>query len=188
MANRKLTESLYAKRLLLEHGVDDVADLFSKLVCLFPSECCIELSGLLTAAQMLYVLHQTHHWQAKGDNFYGDHLLFERLYNDVLGDIDPLAEKAVGLGGVETVMLMPRMQGVNLLLSCTEPHNVMPQSTQLAERSLAAEIMFLNMCAMASFSLKEKGQMTAGLDNLLAGIQDKAEGRVYLLRQRLSNA
>lgn len=188
MAKKTLAESAYAKSILLEHGIEDVKELFGSLVQLFPNDCYAELTGLLTAAQMLYVLHQTHHWQAKGDSFYGDHLLFERLYNDVLGDVDPLAEKAVGLGGVETVMLMPRMQGVNFLLGCTEPHNVMPQSTQLVERSLAAEIMFLSMCAMASFSLKAKGQLSAGLDNLLAGIQDKAEGRVYLLRQRLSNA
>jgi hypothetical protein len=64
----------------------------------------------------------------------------------------------------------------------------MPQPTQLAERSLAAEVLFLNMCALAAASLKAKGQLSRGLDNLLAGIEDKAEGRIYLLRQRLSNA
>jgi DNA-binding ferritin-like protein len=184
---KSLLNSEFSRQFLNEHAAVSVNDLFVKLASTIQnSPGYAELSIVLQGAQMLYLLHQTHHWQAKGDSFYGDHLLFERLYNDVLADIDATAEKSVGMGGIENVSLMPRIQNVCWLLECTEPQNVMPQPTQLIERSLTAELMFLGLCNLAADSLKAHGQLTRGVDNMLAGIEDKSEARIYLLRQRLS--
>jgi hypothetical protein len=44
---------------------------------------------------------------------------------------------------------------------------------------------FLKVAAYLAECLKECGLMTRGLDNLLAGIEDKHESNVYLLKQRI---
>ena len=56
-----------------------------------------QLSVVLVHLKHLYVLHQNHHWTSMGDPFYGDHLLFQRLYEATVEEIDSIAEKAIGL-------------------------------------------------------------------------------------------
>src|ERR1700760_4998396 len=43
-----------------------------------------ELGLLVAVLRAASVVHQSHHWQTRGTSFYGDHLLFEKLYNDSL--------------------------------------------------------------------------------------------------------
>ena len=60
-----------------------------------------------------------------------------------------------------------------------------PQPTELAKRSYLAEMNFLKVMAHLAEHLKECGTLTRGLDNMLQGIEDKHEGHVYLLKQRI---
>jgi hypothetical protein len=61
-----------------------------------------------------------------------------------------------------------------------------PQSTDLAKRSMIAEMTFLKVIDHVMSSLDECGLLSNGIDNLLQGIADKHEGHVYLLKQRCS--
>jgi hypothetical protein len=63
--------------------------------------------------------------------------------------------------------------------------NTIPQPTELAKRSYLAEMNFLKVTSHLVNCMKECGTLTRGLDNLIAGIEDKHEGHVYLLKQRL---
>lgn len=143
-----------------------------------------QLSVLLVHMRFLVMVHQTHHWQAKGDAFYGDHLLFERLYNAVTTEIDAIAEKSIGLGGNDNVNLPLQVQQLGQLAKEYGMASTVPQTTELAKRSLAAEVCFLRCVSHMVNSLKESGLLTRGLDNMLAGIEDTHEGHVYLLKQR----
>lgn len=143
-----------------------------------------ELSVLLVQLRFLAMVHQTHHWTAKGDPFYGDHLLYERLYNAVVADIDGLAEKAVGLGNNDNVNLPLQAMQLNELARTYGTAMQLPQASSLSKKSLAAEVGFLRCAAHCACSLKEAGLMTRGLDNMLQGLEDKHEGHVYLLKQR----
>lgn len=145
-----------------------------------------QLSVVLVHLKYLYALHQNHHWTAMGDPFYGDHLLFQRLYDSVLGEIDAIAEKSIGLGCTSNVDLSLVTSQVLKLISGTGGATMIPQSSDLARKSLTAEMNFLAAMNNICSSLKESGLMTHGLDNLLAGIEDKHEGHVYLLKQRIS--
>ena len=40
-----------------------------------------ELGIFLDLLRALSLLHHTHHWQTMGSQFYGDHLLYQRLYD-----------------------------------------------------------------------------------------------------------
>src|SRR5271154_7037890 len=61
---------------------------------------CSKVAALYIATlKAMALIHQHNHWTTKGNAFYGDHLLFERLYNSTLKDLDLAAEKFVGLMG-----------------------------------------------------------------------------------------
>jgi len=145
-----------------------------------------ELSVLLVNLRFLAMVHQTHHWTAKGDPFYGDHLLFQRLYDAVSAEVDGLAEKAVGLGCEDTVNLSLQAQQLSGMAQAYGTTMQLPQASGLVKKSLAAEVSFLRCAARCAELLEDSGQMTRGLDNFLQGLEDKHEGHVYLLQQRCS--
>jgi len=144
-----------------------------------------ELSILLVYLRYLATVHQTHHWISKGDPFYGDHILFQRLYDGVNAEIDTIAEKAVGLGSEQNVNLC--LQANQLAKFASKYDSVaatIPGASELAKKSLSIETDFMNCVKHCVQSLKEKNLLTRGLDNLLAGIEDKHESHIYLLKQR----
>lgn len=145
-----------------------------------------QLSVVLVHLKYLAALHQNHHWTSMGDPYYGDHLLFERLYGDLSEEIDSIAEKSIGLGCTANVDLQLLHSQLLKLIAGTGSATMIPQSSDLAKKSLMAEMNFLSVMKHICDSLRETGLMTHGLDNLLAGIEDKHEGHVYLLKQRIS--
>ena len=72
-----------------------------------------ELSTLLGYLVYMAQLHHTNHWIASGDPFYGDHLLFDRLYSAANSEIDTLGEKVVGLGSPSNVDMAAIMSQAN---------------------------------------------------------------------------
>jgi hypothetical protein len=131
--------------------------------CAYP-----ELSVMLVWLKFLQHVHQTHHWVAKGDQFYGDHLLFSRLYDGVTGEIDSVAEKAVGLSGPQNVDIALQLAQMNQLVSMYGLVQTIPQSNDLAKRSLNVELNFSIVCQMLVQCMCENGSLTRGLDNLIA--------------------
>lgn len=144
-----------------------------------------ELSVLLANLKFLASVHQNHHWTTKGDPFYGDHLLFSRLYEGVTGEIDSIAEKAIGLGSTANVDITLLHNQLCKLIQGYGMTSTIPQPTELAKRSYLAEMNFLKVVAHLVEHMKSCGTLTRGLDNLLAGIEDKHEGHIYLLKQRI---
>jgi DNA-binding ferritin-like protein len=144
-----------------------------------------ELSVLLVHLKFLAAVHQNHHWISKGDPFYGDHLLFQRIYEATAGDIDSLAEKVLGLGCTDNVNITLVHNQLCKLVQGYGMTSTIPQGTELAKRSYLAEMNFLKAAAHLAEHMKDNGTLTRGLDNLLAGIEDKHEGHVYLLKHRI---
>jgi DNA-binding ferritin-like protein len=145
-----------------------------------------ELSALLGYLTYLSNLHHTHHWIAAGDPSYSDHLLFQRLYDSAVGEIDSLGEKAVGLGGINNVdqfTLANQVAKWTGTFESTQP--TVPGFGGLSRKSLDAEMMFIKYIDAASSMLQEQGLLTKGLDNQLAGFFDSHETNIYLLKQRI---
>ncbi len=143
-----------------------------------------QLSLILVQLRYVYLLHQTHHWTAKGDPFYGDHLLFQRLYEEVLPEIDAVAEKAVGLGVAANVDLVMQTAQLYKLASQHQPTSTIPQPKELARKSMTAEVSLLKCITTMLSQMREQGTLTDGVENMLQGIADLHEGHVYLLKQR----
>jgi DNA-binding ferritin-like protein len=180
MSKKRLVETL-EMALTVEPNADIITD---NMVSEWGAVPYAQLSVILVHLKFLATLHQTHHWIAKGDPFYGDHLLFGRLYDAVVSEIDSVAEKAVGLGGTSNVDLVLQTKQVMQLAAGSGMSSTIPQAGQAALRSYAAEMTFLKAVAHLVEQMKENGMLTRGLDNLLAGIEDAHEGAVYLLKQR----
>lgn len=143
-----------------------------------------ELSVLLVHLRFLYFVHQTHHWVSKGDSFYGDHLLFQRLYEETQQSIDDLAEKSIGLGSNDNVNITLQVAQLMRLTQGYGMVSTIPQPTELSKRSLAAEYNFIKTAELVLQAIRESGRSTSGLENALGGILDVHERHVYLLKQR----
>lgn len=145
-----------------------------------------ELTAILSFLRAVALTHQTHHWQTRGPQSYSDHLLFERIYNGANEDIDPIAERAVGAG--ERLLVRPMLQADQLerIMGVVYTFAAMdPSSQDYVLLSCNAETAFLCFTDLAVESMRNRGLLSRGIDNLIAGIQDRHESHIYLLRQRL---
>lgn len=165
---------------------EDVASVLAHFLLDYGQHAMAELAALLAFLRAVNLIHQTHHWQTRGPQFYGDHLLFERLYNDTLGMIDKLAERAVGSGS--PVLVNPVIQSTHQLLIVKSLYNAAPieaSPDQCAFISLKGVLRFLVLQRIVYETLEKKGALSHGTDNLLQDIADKHEEFVYLLKQRV---
>lgn len=159
-----------------------VARMLEASLALFPGEQYAEVVVILGALRALSILHQTHHWQSSGPDFYSDHLLYDRLYNDIVPQIDSTAEKIVGLNKAALVGFEKHVVTLSAFLK-----NVKMQgsSDEPARRSLEAEIMFLGLLEAVMYNLDQTGLLTRGLEQHLGNIADKHEEFIYLLKRRV---
>src|SRR5258708_21680133 len=122
------------------------------------------------------LVHQTNHWLCNGDNFYGNHLMFDRIYKSAAEDSDLAAEKLIGVLGPEVLDLDMQATVIGRMLkqfSSGEP----------TEASLDIEKEFLNCSKKFYNALEEEGLMTLGVADTISEIASHREEAVYLLKQ-----
>jgi DNA-binding ferritin-like protein len=140
---------------------------------------CNKVAALYIATlKSLAIIHQNNHWNTKGANFYGDHLLFERLYKSVLENLDLAAEKFLGILGDEC--LDYEFQN-DLLGKVLSKYNNLEGSP--VEMSLSAEKDFIKLSRDAYNCFEDEDKMTLGLDDMIMSISSKREEAIYLLQQ-----
>lgn len=122
--------------------------------------------SLLALLRLLYLMYQNLHWLSRSSNFYGDHLLFQRLYESVQEDVDEFAERTVGFGK-ETVLALP---GLGRVL--------------MNEEATLERVMDLEMSLCAYLQALEPKADTLGLKDLFATLASRHEENLYLLKQR----
>lgn len=144
------------------------------------------LAGATAAARALALVLQTCHWQAKGDPFYGDHKMFERLYEDVIPEIDELGERAIAFSDDPMVDIGSQFDGIGAFLGKLVGKQAdVPSNKDLHELALRAEEMFLGWLKTSLDVLEKDGSLTPGVENMLGGIADTHETHVYLLQRAL---
>lgn len=143
-------------------------------------KCCKIAALYIATLQAITIINRHNHWTTKGSNFYGEHLLFDRLYNSSTEDLDLSAEKYIGLFGEECLNYELQTELLGKVLS---KYNNLEGSP--VEMSLAAEKEFLKFSQNAYNCFKEEGKLTLGLDDMIMSIASKREEAVYLLQQTL---
>jgi len=136
--------------------------------------------GLLATLRALFQIHQNAHWLSRGVPSYGDHLLFQRLYEGIADEIDGLAEKMIGVYDIE-IDVMQQADQVADIMTIFESHD---EELDLASRSLRAETLFLEFLQRVYARLDDEGELTMGLDDFLPAVASLHETHVYLLKQR----
>lgn len=160
------------------------------------------LAHLLAGLRTLSMVHQTAHWQVRGGHFYGDHLLFARLYEESQDAIDGLAERLIGLTSdpgqvalcsqIEIMHQFVKTLGGGHSVFASPPklaadHSqalAAPSSADLVKRSLLGEAVLIGSITHVKKALEAAGALTEGLEDLLQSIASKHEEFVYLLKQR----
>jgi len=140
-----------------------------------------KISALYIAAlKAMALIHQNSHWLTRGDAFYGKHLLFERIYNSALKDLDLAAEKFVGLFGDQCLNYDLQTDLLHKLL--LKYKNLEGSPTQM---SLEVEKEFLKFSSVAYNAIEDGECLTLGLSDTLTEIASNREQAVYLLQQTL---
>ena len=178
----KLAKSVTAA-LMKKRAGGDVAAFLKAEIAEYRGDPSADLAVLLAALRAEAQIHQSNHWATKGPDFYGDHLLFERAYNDTVAMVDGLAERAVGSNGAAGSLVDPLIQtrqmlNFTLLVYANEGQMTRPGA------SLNAILSFLGLFTVVYEDRKNQGTLTPGMDNLLQGFADGHEQLVYLLQQR----
>ena len=137
------------------------------------------LSTIVAFLRYLSLMYHNHHWESKGRNFYEDHLLFERLYNQMSEQIDKIAEKSIGLFGSEIVNFSKQLILIKELDAKFPYHS--PE--EAIKHSLMVEKELTKLIENVAGKLEMNGELSLGLDNLLAELCDNSENRCYLLGQ-----
>lgn len=143
-------------------------------------ERMLTTSYLLSYLQALGWCYRHHHWTAKGDPSYGDHLLYERLYDDVSGIIDGLAEKIQG--SVTEVDVLEQARTMADIV------NAFPRSGNASKDMLIAELGFQKLIRKVYETLKADSTLSLGMDDFLMSMASEHETNIYLLRQRTRKA
>ena len=141
--------------------------------------CKSRLLNLLAMLRAVQIVHHTAHWQTQGSTFYGDHLLFERLYSALGDEFDTLAEKIVAMHGPAAVDAVDQMQRI-----ATVVKRATESEKDLSKRSLLLEEGLQTVLEAVRDYLRKENELSIGLDNFLQGLADSHETAVYLLKQR----
>ncbi len=142
------------------------------------SQTVKSIGAYISFLRALAIIQQNDHWEVKSNGFYGDHLLMDRLYGTTLENIDAISEKGIGLFGPEVVNIGAQ---ITLMKTIIDKY----KDIKPLERSLAAVQEFLQISTHTYKEIKESGDMTLGLDDLILHIHSEQETAVYLLQQTL---
>lgn len=166
-----------------------VEDLFAHFEAQLASSEAAELGILLAFVGAVASIHQTHHWQSKGDTFYSDHLLFQRLYEQMTDEIDSLGERCVGLGGEDAVDVCFQAQMKQSICDwiCRLYSTPSDGYNSLIELSLSAEECLSAAIEITMAHMTTRGALTRGTDNMLTTLADNHESMQYLLRRSLNS-
>lgn len=133
------------------------------------------LNQYLAILRIAYMVHQHSHWKCKGTGFYGNHLLFQRLYEDAQTRADEAAEKLIGLFGNEALDHAAQLPLMNELC---EYH-----SDNFMENSLNVEKKFAIIAEDMYNRIKGVGEMSLGLDDMIMSHISQSETAQYLIKQ-----
>jgi DNA-binding ferritin-like protein len=139
---------------------------------------CTKVAALyVVTLKAIAQIHQHNHWVYKG---YGNHLLFERLYESTLENLDLAAEKFIGIFG-DSIMNYDLQ--VDLLNKVLVKYSRLEGSP--VGMSLAIEKDFIKFSKSAYECFESEDKLTLGLDDMIMAIVSQREESVYLLQRNL---
>lgn len=146
-----------------------------------PPEAQAMMLDMLGTLLGQYLLYYQAHWRTSGEPYYGDHLLFERLYEGIQCELDTMAEKILGYNGADTIDIVELNR-----LATTKLEEWTSTSSDFRQQGLASEEDMQASFKMHYDQLKEMDALPMGLDDFLMATAGKHDTHQYLLQQRTS--
>jgi starvation-inducible DNA-binding protein len=122
-----------------------------------------------------YVKAHSFHWNVEGRDFYEYHKLFEEIYEEVYGSIDPFAENVRKLGAY-----MPTSYHTLSMLTRIEDENHVPTKDQMVQELLMDSEKILIVLKKNYDAAEAAGEH--GLSNFLAERMDAHKKHAWFLR------
>ena len=160
---------------------------FDKMSSEQRTKVCGALQGLMALLRALQIETHEGHWTVKGSNYYGDHLLLQRIYaggggSPVLQDeIDGLGERIVAYCGSDFVDSPAVLRKTSMLVDSWRK-----ESNDPIKRALIAEEALQFAVRETYDAMRETGSMPLGMDDFLMGISSAHDTNRYLLQRRLA--
>ena len=138
----------------------------------------------LTKANQMW-FHSAHH-VTKGKGFAGDHeLLYGKIYETLTEDLDALIERAIGFTDSEIFacpIVLSQMTAKVLKSFCSPSDRSDIEIVEIAFDSL---IRLIENIESLHSKIESSGQLSLGMEDLLAGFANQYEAYIYMLKQRL---
>lgn len=165
-------------------------ELIDNLLQVYQNEEYAELAVLLGVLKSMYDIFQSYHWQSTSQSFYGDHLLFQRLYEGMLPQIDSLGERVLGLGQNGDLVCPLKLNKTNAIFARfvedSQTESFGDNNFDLFMKARHAEETFGFVTEKFLSSMEKKGLLTKGTRNFIEGLLDVHEEFAYLINQRIS--
>lgn len=130
---------------------------------------------LLDQLHASYHVYREGHWTVQGNDYYGNHLLLERIYTETEKEIDGLAEMLVGSYGSD-VIARHHDGASKWTESFKNPEHPMKGALKAAQTVRAT-------IDLARDALKQSGEWTTGWDELLMALAKEKDHHLYFLQQ-----
>lgn len=134
-----------------------------------------QVQELFASEFAFYLKTANFHWNVEGPNFYEYHLLFERIYLEVLESIDLFAEELRALKSY-----VPASFNILNELSMVSGQDSVPNTLGMALELLADSDMLAEQFTKAFTLAEQMGDV--GLSNFLADRQDQHKKHSWMLR------
>jgi len=128
-----------------------------------------------------YVKVHSMHWNVEGPDFYEYHKLFEEIYEEVYGAVDPFAENVRKLGGY-----MPTSYHTLNMLTRIEDENQVPNLQQMIQELLLDSEKIQIVLKKNYDAAEAAGEH--GLSNFLAERMDAHKKHAWFLRSSIKRA
>ena len=125
-----------------------------------------------------YWLFWTFHWRAKGVASYGDHQLYQRLYEARLPEVDRVAEIIAAVGGSSALDPAKGMQAAQPFVQSVDKL----QASDAIKARVAAQTVLKALDAANKAAASTPHALA--INNALSSIADAHLEAVYLLKQR----
>lgn len=125
-----------------------------------------------------YVKVHSFHWNVEGSDFYEYHKLFEEIYNEVYGSIDPFAENVRKLGAY-----MPTSYHNLSMLTKIEDEDRVPSKDDMVKELIMDSEKILIILKKNYDSAEAEGEH--GLSNFLAERMDAHKKHAWFLKASL---
>lgn len=138
----------------------------------------VAMQELLAVLRAAYMTYRTEHWSVHGDDYYGNHLMLQRIYEETEKHVDATGERIVGYWGPEAVDQAKQSKRVEHWMRDFEHKDPLRGSLKAA-KAIQKQI------DTAYRTLDKEGDLSLGLDDFLMAMSNDKDTHVYLLEQAL---